>query len=199
MSRGMKRSKPSAFIRKNWLNILMAGFILLMFLNPDAKVWVLQQIAKTGLFNPRIKEQNPSETAKAYAFTNPEGKTINHQLNKGKVVLINYWASWCPPCRAEMPSFLKLYQKFKQNPSVVFLFVSEDEDRQQAVDYFKNNNLDLPLYFQTSAGLNELTASTLPTTYILNKEGKPVFGKSGMGNYASKSFMEQLEKLAAGE
>lgn len=122
---------------------------------------------------------------------------VTNQSLAGKVVFINYWASWCPPCLAEMPSLQELYNKMKGNPSIEFLFVNDGEDRSIAKKYLAANDFTLPLYFSGERSASEFFVTTLPTTYILNKKGVIVFEKTGMSNYSSSKFVAELEKLIA--
>ena len=125
----MDFKKIYSFIKNNLVNILLTGFVLVVLFNPDAKSWMLQQLVKVGLFNAEIKKEGLKDVPKniSFSFVNSEGKMLNTAELKGKVVFINFWASWCPPCRAEMPSIQALYNKLKSDDRIVFLFMNEDE------------------------------------------------------------------------
>ena len=91
-----------AGLKKNTVTILLGAFVLVLTVSPDAKSWMLQQLVSVGLFKAEIKKdgiEDLSETA-SFAFTDAAGKTATSADLKGKVVFINFWASWCPPCRA---------------------------------------------------------------------------------------------------
>lgn len=128
-------------------------------------------------------------------YTTPDGNTANISDLRGKVVFINFWASWCPPCRAEMPSIIALYQKLQKDERFVFLLMNEDNDRQKAMDYLRKNHFDLPIYKRAEAIPNAIFSGTLPTTVVINKEGKIVLKKEGMGGYDADSFIKQLNDL----
>lgn len=195
----MKSEKILHLLRKNWVNLLLGLFIAILLFNPNAKVWILQQIAKTGLFNAGINSKKPNDTESpvSFHFKSSKGDVVTNDSLAGKVVFINYWASWCPPCRAEMPSLQELYDKMKDNKSIEFLFVNDGEDRSLAIEYLATNSFTLPLYFSGEASSSEFFVTTLPTTYILNKNGVIVFEKTGMSNYNSPKFIAELEKLIA--
>lgn len=193
----MDRPKIIRIVKAQWQNVLLIAFVLLMFFNPDAKAWMLQRLFSVGLFKAEIKKdaaKNESPNS-SFLFTNAEGRTMSTAELKGKVVLVNFWASWCPPCRAEMPSLEALYKKLGKDDRYVFLFINEDEDQAKAIAYLKKDKLTIPLYTRSGNIPDELFSGTLPTTIVLNKEGKIVFKHKGVANYNTDSFLKQLQEL----
>ncbi|HSN07740.1 MAG TPA: TlpA disulfide reductase family protein [Hanamia sp.] len=182
-------------IKKNWGNILFYAVILFFIFSPSAKAWLLQRIISTGFFKAEIKKEQPANiAAPAFSFTDSNGMTVTSEELKGKVVLINFWASWCPPCRAEMPSLNKLYLSLRNDSHFVFLFVNEDEDINKGINFIKENNLAIPFY-QPVAVSPELFGGTLPTTVVLNKQGNIVLKHEGMADYDNDEFIRQLKEL----
>jgi len=184
-------------IKKRWFSLLFYGIIILLIFSPGAKSWLLQQVVSTGLFKAEIKKDQAKNLpdAATFSFTDANGKTATTAGLKGKVVFINFWASWCPPCRAEMPSLENLYQKLKDNSNFVFLFINEDDDRNKAINYLEKNHFTIPFYQASDDVPIEIFSGSLPTTVILDKEGKAVLKRSGMAQYDTQSFMRQLEEL----
>jgi thiol-disulfide isomerase/thioredoxin len=188
----MNFKKIFAKIKKNWGSLL-----LIISISPDAKSWLLQRLVSTGLFKAEIKKEGivNSPSAASYSFTTEAGVSINTADLKGKIILINFWASWCPPCRAEMPSLMALYQKLKDDDSYVFLFVNEDDDKAKAIKFLENNRYAIPLYNRSGNIPNEIFGGTLPTTIVINKEGKIVLKHEGMADYNNDGFIKQLREL----
>lgn len=185
-----------AKIKKNWGSILFYAVILIFIFSPTAKALLLRGIISTGLFKAEIQKEQPKNISATpdFSFTDVNGKVVTSTSLKGKVVFINFWATWCPPCRAEMPSLDKLYKNLKTDNDVVFLFVNEDEDRQKAINYIENNNFSIPLYNRLSVS-PEIFGGTLPTTIVLDKEGKIVLKHEGMADYDNEKFITQLKEL----
>src|SRR5690606_24536218 len=128
------------FFRKNAVNILIGLALIVLLVNPEAKSWVLRQLMDTGLFNAKIETNNPQTDRLSnvdFDFVDSEGNIQNTVSLKGKVVFINFWASWCPPCRAEFPSIEKLYSKFKDHSGILFLMINEDNDMAVAHNYLQ--------------------------------------------------------------
>jgi len=184
-------------LKRRWVSILFYTAIIVLIFSPTAKSWVLEQVVSTGLLKAKIKEDTSKNLPQAapFSFTDAEGKSASTADLKGKVVFINFWASWCPPCRAEMPSLENLYQKFKEDERIVFLFMNEDNDRSKAIQYLQKNHFTIPLFYSSGDVPNEIFSGTLPTTVVLDKEGKIVLRHQGMASYNSDDFIRQLNGL----
>lgn len=186
-----------AVLKKNAVTVLLGAFVLVLIVSPDAKSWLLQQLVSAGLFKAEIKKDgsgNLPETA-SFSFTDATGKPRATADLKGKVVFINFWASWCPPCRAEMPSLNELYNKLKDDNRFVFLFINEDEDKTKAKQYLSKNNFAIPLYSRAGDVPSEIFSGTLPTTIVMDKQGKVVLKHDGMAGYNTEAFIKQLKEL----
>jgi thiol-disulfide isomerase/thioredoxin len=186
-----------ASLKKNGVTILLGSLVLVLIVSPDAKSWLLQQLVSVGLFNAEIKKDGLADLAQspAFSFTNAAGQTASTASLKGKVVFMNFWASWCPPCRAEMPSLNELYKKLKDDDRFVFLFMNEDDDKRKAVEYLKKNGFTIPLCNSAGEVPSEIFSGTLPTTIVLDKDGRIVMNHTGMAGYNTDGFMKQLKEL----
>ena len=183
-------------LRKNMLTVVMVIFAALMIFSPDAKAFVLRQLMVTGLFNASISDradQPANHMSVDFAFTDHQGQIRNTASFRGKVVFINFWATWCPPCRAEFPSIEALYAKYKNNPDFVFLTINEDDDPAAASAYLHRKGYSVPFY-QAHVS-KEIFSGTLPTTVILDKTGKIRLRHEGLAKYDSEKFTRQLEAL----
>jgi thiol-disulfide isomerase/thioredoxin len=181
------------------LNIALVIALLLFLIVPDAKSWVMKQLINVGLFNARIQKEpvkkDSFDKRVDYAFIDAAGKPIGRDSLIGKIVFINFWATWCPPCRAEMPSLQSLYNKLRHDPDFVFLFVSEDESFEDAISYFRQRKFDMPLVRSTGEVPQALYTGTLPTTIILGRSGEVIYKHEGMANYNTSRFIEELTAL----
>lgn len=186
------------FIRKHGFSILMGLIIVILFVNPEAKSWTIRQLMRTGLYNVKIEKENAAavpQLASGFDFEDENGVIQNTASLQGKVVFINFWASWCPPCRAEFPSIETLYSIFKNNPNVFFLMINEDDDWVTGREYLKKKNYITPMFKTRSAVPANIYNGTLPTTLVLDKNGKVVFRHEGFANYASEDFISQVSTL----
>ncbi|WP_111683702.1 TlpA family protein disulfide reductase [Winogradskyella tangerina] len=120
--------------------------------------------------------------------------TLDFNSTKDKVVFVNFWATWCPPCIVEMPSLQALYTDY--NDKVDFLFVTTDTF--DVVETFKNKkNFDFDVYNSLNEIPKELMTSSIPRTFIINKKGEIVVDESGAVDWNSAKVRGQLDQLLA--
>lgn len=185
---------------------ILVLFVVAMVFSPDFKGLVIQNLMKIGLFQPEVPS-GPTEQLVAgisandkreeILFKNPQGEIIELSDQKGKVVFINFWATWCPPCIAEMPSIHKLYSEFRDDKQVMFLMVDVDNKRASSQKFMDKRKFDLPVYTPASPIPSSYMSGAIPTTLVVNKYGKVVFKHEGMGDFSNKEFSEFLTKLIA--
>ncbi|MBF5026365.1 TlpA family protein disulfide reductase [Planobacterium oryzisoli] len=192
-----KNNKSKSWIRKNITNILFGAFALTILFVPQAKSWFIRQVASTGIMNASLKEKGefPAADFSSVAFTDGQGKNYTLGELQGKVVFINFWASWCPPCRAEFPSIEKFYSKYKEEENLVFLTVNMDQDPALGKAYLEKEHLSVPFVLPGGDIPSELFEGALPTTLLLDKEGTIRMRHTGAGDYSKSSFYSKVEQL----
>ena len=94
-----------------------------------------------------------------------------------------------------MPSLNEMYNKLNDDDRYVFLFVNEDEDPAKATVYLQKNNFTMPVITRAGQISPQVFSGTLPTTVVLNKDGRIVMKKEGLANYNNDDFLKQLEDL----
>src|SRR5690554_4260224 len=185
---------------------ILVVFALAMLFSPNFKGVVMQNLMKIGLFQPSIPNE-PTEMVAAeinanthnreILFKNMNDEVIELSDQKGKVVFINFWATWCPPCIAEMPTINKLYSNFRNNEKVMFLMVDVDNDSVKSKKFMDKRKFDLPVYTPASPIPPSYMGGAIPTTLVLNKYGKVVFKHEGMGDFSNEEFKTFITKLIA--
>ena len=127
-----------------------------------------------------------------WKLTDLENRPFDFEAQRGKVILVNFWATWCPPCVAEMPSMQKLYDDYGEK--VTFMFVTSD-DRQKVENFLKRKNLNLPVYYPVSETPETLKSKLLPTTYIINSKGEIVVAETGAADWNSNKTRALIDDL----
>ncbi len=182
--------------------ILSVGLIFILLhisgLLDPLKVAAHTVVLNTGLLNVQPDEEIKDEIFNyQFEIKDLQGNKISFEQYKGKVVFINLWATWCGPCKAEMPGIQKLYDKIK-NDDIVFVILSLDKDQMQPKvnSYIAQNNFTFPVFVPSGYLSEQLQVRSIPTTLVISKEGKIVAKEVGSKNYDTKQFLEFLEKQA---
>lgn len=194
--------KKKWFSLSNIFNALFIVFFLAMVLIPEVKAWTIGSLMKIGLFQPDLpagEAQHEASSQQAplprMLFEDSEGNVIDLAEQKGKVIFINFWATWCPPCIAEMPAISKLYEQFRDNDDVVFIMADMDQNFEKSRAFLKKKGLDLPLYKPVSNLPESVYEGTLPTTVIINKSGVLSFHHEGTADYSNPEVADFIRKL----
>ena len=133
--------------------------------------------------------------ANEVSFKDENGKDITLSSLKGKVVFINFWATWCPPCIHEMPSINTLKQSFKGNDEIVFLMVDVDGTMEKSKAFMTENKYDLQVYIPNGDIPQDFLRNAIPTTVIINKKGEMVDRMEGGRDYADPEIAKSLNEL----
>ena len=121
-----------------------------------------------------------------------DGTIINFEGTKGKVVLVNFWATWCPPCIAEMPSMEMLYSDYKNK--IEFVFVSNE--KQSVINQFlKEKRYSFKVYNPVTNYPEFFDVTSIPRTFLIDKSGNIVIDKNGAANWNSESVRRTIDDL----
>lgn len=160
-----------------------------------------QVILWTGLIQPDIEVPAEERELAGYdlQLVAIDGARAGLRDFKGRVIFLNYWATWCPPCIAEMPNIQSLYEEYKDDERIEFVMVSLDEDRQKARDFIQRKEFSFPVYYLAGPRPKSLQSTVIPTTFVIGREGKIITSKRGMANYNTDRFKSFLDTLLSGE
>ncbi|MCM8570034.1 TlpA family protein disulfide reductase [Gramella jeungdoensis] len=207
----MRKKKKST--KKAWVEYSIYAFIAIVLygtgLHTEVIGFVHRGLLETGLLNPKVEERKEpmgtetlanSGDVKKYpvADLNLKLKDINGDSVslsdlKGKVIFMNFWATWCPPCVAEMPGINKLHNAL--GDEVAFVMLSMDQEFEKAIDYKERKEFGLPIYEPVSQIPSMYGSSQLPTTYVIDAEGYLVLTHMGMADYNTEEFKTFLKSL----
>ncbi|MFZ4260577.1 redoxin family protein [Sphingobacterium sp. HJSM2_6] len=170
--------------------------VVLLMVIPTSRKWMAEGMQKIGLFKPAIEQAKSASTmpvspllaVETAMFSDDTGKTFSTQDLKGKVVFLNFWATWCGPCRDEMPSIQALYNKYKDHDQIEFLLVEIEHNADGAKEFLAKENLKLPIFYPESEIPEAWLSGSIPSTVVLDKQGNRVFDHKGMADYSTKEF-----------
>ncbi len=154
-------------------------------------------VIRSGLVN--ASTNNNSREVFDFDFTIKDltGKKIDFISLKGKVIFLNLWATWCGPCRSEMPAIQELYNGINKE-KIVFVMLSVDKDEHMArvKSYVQSQSYNLPVFMPSGYLAKQLQVPSIPTTFVIAKDGTIALKEVGMKNYNTAKFKKYLEGLA---
>jgi thiol-disulfide isomerase/thioredoxin len=141
--------------------------------------------------------RHPGKEARApdFKLPTPEGATLALEQFRGKVVFLNFWATWCPPCRVEMPAMERLHKEFKDQ-GLAMLAVDVKESSNEVARFMKQFRLSFPAVLDADGDVTiRYRVSGLPTTYLIDRSGRVVGAAVGPRNWASPEAMALIRSL----
>lgn len=150
----------------------------------------------TSASKDKVSENTEKGNASILKAADQNGNQIAIEDYKGKVVFVNFWATWCPPCQHELPDIQKLYEKYKDSDQVQILSVvkpnGQEKSKSGIVDFLDENQYHFPVLFDEGNIYNNYAIQSMPTTIMFGKDGKPYGKVSGALQYdMMESIIEQ--------
>ncbi len=186
--------------------LLIAGILLI---SPDAKALLFgnaknninesnkqSAVSAQSVNNAEASTATEFPTAPSVVFKDGSGRTIDISKQKGKVLFINFWATWCPPCIQEMPSINTLKKQLNEK-DILFLMVDVDDNYKKSSKFMEKNKYDLPVYTAVSSVPQEFLSGSIPTTVIIDKEGKVVGRHEGGADYMNPELVKFFKDLTS--
>ncbi|WP_299711210.1 TlpA disulfide reductase family protein [uncultured Tenacibaculum sp.] len=178
---------------KKHLTLSNIIFVILLFLivYKPTRAWFIRQIS----FSPKVEKVEGSARIFDYNWklTGLNTYDTNFSEFKGKVIFLNFWATWCPPCIAELPYIQEFYNDYKDK--VEFVFITNDS-RETLEQFFRENDYEFPVYQSKFDFPKELPPVTsIPRTFVIDKQGNIRVDKSGSANWNSNKFRKKIDEL----
>lgn len=179
----------------------LAGFLFFTDAGKSAIVGLQQMLLKTGLKNAPTEvvkiggERMGTDAYPQLALRSLDGDPVELSDLQGKVVFLNQWATWCPPCRAEMPAIQKLYESVDRS-KIAFVMLSLDDSSQKARDFVQKESFTFPVYLPAAPLPPAFASEAIPMTLILDTQGQIVQRIEGIANYDTDDFRHYLVNLS---
>ena len=177
--------------RKNLIFLIVIALLII----PQTRL-PIQVLLNKGLaiFSPSVIDSEDRKVLDNYNWqlNDLEGKTFDYESTQNKVVLINFWATWCAPCIAEMPSLEKLHNDYKDK--IIFLFVSNEEE-EKISRFITKNEYSFIVYKVISKYPEDFNVTSIPRTFLIDKKGNIIIDKSGASNWNSEKVRTIIDQL----
>jgi peroxiredoxin len=143
-----------------------------------------------------LMKPNPVRPAKNFQVTTPEDRPLSLADFRGKVVLLNFWATWCKPCEEEMPGMERLYRRYKDRGLVVLAVASDAEGARAVTPFVKRLHLSFPVGLDPTMSAAALYGVwALPSTFVIDRQGNRAFFANGArdwGGPAARALVDSL-------
>ena len=137
----------------------------------------------------------PATMAPDFTLKSVDGPNIRLQEQRGRVVLVNFWATWCGPCRQEMPHLNRLYEKYRAS-GFVLLGVNIDEDQRNAIGLATKLGLKFPVLLDTDRKVSKLyDMSAMPATVLIDKDGRVKYLHRGYQSGVEDTYDQQIREM----
>ncbi|MFA5353776.1 MAG: TlpA disulfide reductase family protein [Thermodesulfovibrionales bacterium] len=179
---------------ENFRNIFLSVLCLLFILTSG--FWILTPEGSAQPPSPFAVEGLSGKQAPAFSLKDTKGNSVSSSSLKGKVVLLNFWATWCPPCRAEMPSMSRLSQLLRDRGLVV-IGISTDRSSQDVLTYLRDNPVSFPILLDTDLQVSKKIYKVFmaPTTFLIDRRGVIIRKYFGEQDWTSPEIMKEIEAL----
>ncbi len=134
--------------------------------------------------------------APGFSLRNLKGNRESLGKYRGQVVVLNFWATWCAPCRVEMPSFENLYRRYRSEGMTVLAITIDKNADAKIKSFVEEYGLSFPVLLDTKGEVERLYPSmTIPFTYVIDRDGRVVARVDGAKNWESEETFEAIEYL----
>ena len=175
---------------------LLFYLLILSLILPFSRKYVATGLNKLVMHRPAIIPEEQQEILESddfnWVLVDMQGQQVPFSRFRGETVFLSFWATWCPPCRAEMPNINRLYLEYGER--LRFVLVS-DENIEVLTRYLDQNGFQMPVYRMVQNPPEKLLVSTIPTTFLIAPDGRIRVRKTGSARWDGKYFKEYLSEI----
>jgi len=187
----LKKKKPLSI----FIDVLFVILIVLLVV-PGTRTSVGSLFIRLTSFPPSTIDEGErlalGNSAKNWTIYNLQGEAVQFADLNQKPVFVNIWATWCPPCIAEIPGIEEIYHEFKNDVSFVLV---TNENVETVKQFLKKNKYEnMPVYFASNTPL-EFSSNSIPATFIVSRSGKIAVNKKGAARWNTSTTRNLLDEL----
>ncbi|MBU4538674.1 MAG: TlpA family protein disulfide reductase [Weeksellaceae bacterium] len=179
------------FLRKNLFYIIAAGIIAILYLFPSVKLKLKDMLFPVAAIENAITLKDEDLDIQLKGINVPSTNLKNFKGDK--LIFLNFWGTWCPPCREEWPTIQKLYDSKKQK--IDFVLIAMQDEEAAVLKFMKDNQYTAPVYIAQSPITNNVLPKVFPTTFLLDKNGRILLKEDASKDWNSKSVHEFIDNV----
>lgn len=162
-------------MNKGWLSLFLLAVLIggIFYINSNqTEVEIRDEKPLVGFMAPN------------FTLVDKDGNEVTLEQYRGKAVFVNFWASWCPPCKEEMPYIQEAYNEYGDEIVFLLVNVTPGDSKEAALNFMDLNNYDMPVLFDLDGSVSDLyRASSIPTSFFIDKDGIIKARHAGSMNY----------------
>ena len=179
------------FLRKNIFYLLAIGFLAVLFIFPSVKLKLKDLFFPIAAVENAVTLKDSDYEVQLKGINVPSTNLKN--LKGNKLIFLNFWGTWCPPCREEWPTIQKLYESKKDK--VDFVLIAMQDKEETVIKFMKDNNYTAPVYIAESPVSNNILPKVFPTTFLLDKNGRILLKEDASKERNAKSVQEFIDNI----
>lgn len=174
--------------------LFIAFIVLLLIPQTRTPIQVAINKLKVKIWSPSLEDLDDQKMVVPFQYQVQDlnGVSKNIAIGQGKVTFISYWATWCPPCIAELPGIQALYNDYGDKVNFVLL---TQENTQKVQRFISKKEYDLPIYIPKMQAPDILQEKSIPTNFVIDAQGVIVIKETGAADWNSKKVRELLDDL----
>jgi thiol-disulfide isomerase/thioredoxin len=180
-------------------DILFYLFIILLIIPPTRRE-ILPTLIRITAGSPSMEKKTTgkmlTDNDYYWRLETLDGSQVNLTNYRDKVIFINFWATWCPPCIAEMPSLEKLYNGYGDR--LHFFFITHEEP-EIVRTFLLKHKLEIPVFIQKFTAPEAIQTSSIPVTFIISSSGRVLIEKKGAARWDSRKTKRIIEEILNAE
>lgn len=186
------KTKKLFSIITDFLFVALVVLLLIPTTRKPVSAFIIRMVSFPPSSLNKSEQFTVSPQAKQWEISNLSGKTLQFDQLLDKPVFVNFWATWCPPCNAELPGIHDLYEQYKNK--VNFVFLSNEAPGTIQSFILKHQYQDMPFYRYDGIP-KDFFSNSIPVTFIISREGEVVLEKRGAARWDSDKVKTLLNKL----
>jgi thiol-disulfide isomerase/thioredoxin len=178
-------------LKRNLLNIILVAFVAILFIFPEVKLKIKNLFFPVAAIENAITLKDEDYDIQLKGINVPD--TNLKSLKGNKLLFLNFWGTWCPPCREEWPTIQKLFDS-KQN-KIDFVLIAMQDEEEKVRKFLKDNKYTAPVYIAQSPVTNNVLPKVFPTTFLLDKNGRILLKEDASKDWNSKSVHDFIDSF----